>query len=372
MSPQQLVQGNWGLRSLSPYCGAAMISILSWDIGGANVKAVALMLEKRRSELVRVVSQPFEIWREKDRFPDVLHEVFDAADCVPPPLAMAITMTAELSDVFETKRDGVLFVLESLKNSFPGLQGYVLNLSGDFVPMHLAVSQPLEFAATNWLASALWVARKCPNCLLVDVGSTTTDILPIVDGKVRVCGRTDLQRLSTGELVYTGVLRTNLAAIVRQVPVAGRFCRVASEYFAVSGDVHLILGYLNPEDYTCTTPDGRPPSLDSARKRLARLVCADIEMLSTIEIEALARYLYAQQIRQVCEGMEQVISRFPHLRAQPAVVIGTGAYMGKAAAANMGLEIHDLSNQLGHRELSAVPCLAAAHLLVEHLKIESK
>jgi len=39
--------------------------------------------------------------------------------------------------------------------------------------------------------------------------------------------------------------------------VAGRECRVASEYFAISGDVHLILGHVNPRDYDCGTPDGK-------------------------------------------------------------------------------------------------------------------
>ena len=126
----------------------------------------------------------------------------------------------------------------------------------------------------------------------MDVGSTTTDILPVLDGRVYVVGRTDMARLASGELVFTGVLRTNLAVtIVHSVPVAGRNCRVASEYFAVSGDVHLVLGHLGPQDYTCSTPDGHPPSLDSARRRLARLVCADTEMLSVDEIDEMAGYI---------------------------------------------------------------------------------
>ncbi len=101
------------------------------------------------------------------------------------------------------------------------------------MPACEALAHPLDYAATNWLASAQWVARKYPECLIVDVGSTTTDILPILDGKLNVVGRTDMERLASGELVFTGVLRTNLAAIVQTVPVAGRmlqgcfrvFCR---------------------------------------------------------------------------------------------------------------------------------------------------
>jgi probable H4MPT-linked C1 transfer pathway protein len=248
---------------------------------------------------------------------------------------------------------------------------YVLNLSGEFMPVRDALLHPADFAATNWVASAQWVAQEFPNCLLVDVGSTTTDILPILDGQINVAGRTDTARLASGELVFTGILRTNLAAIVQTVPVAGRSCRVASEYFSVSGDVHLILGHLGPQDYTCSTPDGQPPSLDSARRRLARLVCADTEMLSADEIDEIARYVYVRQVCQVREGLGQVLSRVPGLRRHPVVVVGSGAFLGLAAAKSMDLDIADLSDTWGREELAVVPCVAAAHLLAKQLKDRS-
>ncbi len=343
-----------------------MISIAGWDIGGANIKVACLELERNRAGNVRTVLQPFEIWREKDRLPEMLRTALAAA-VSDLPQAMAVTMTAELSDTFATKREGVLFVLDSVEACFPDSANYVLSLSGEFVSLNEARMSPLDFAAANWLATALWIAKQIPDCLLVDVGGTTTDILPILDGHVCASGRTDLARLSSGELVFTGVLRTNLAAIVRSVPIAGQICRVASEYFAVSGDVHLILGHLRAQDYTCTTPDGQPPSVASARNRLAHLVCADTEMLSMLEIEEMARYIYAQQINQIREGLDQVISRLPRLRSMPVIVLGTGSFLGAAAARSMGLEIRDLPSW-GHDELILTPCVAAAHLLAEHMK----
>jgi probable H4MPT-linked C1 transfer pathway protein len=349
-----------------------MIWIAGWDIGGVNVKAALLAQGKSCGEQVRMASRPFEIWRDKNGLPDVLRAVFASLDADRPPQAMAITMTAELSDIFTTKREGVLFVLESVRTCFPKAASYVLSLSGEFVPLNEAQTRPLDFAATNWVASGQWIARQVPNCLLVDVGSTTTDILPILDGRVCVSGCSDTARLASGELVFTGVLRTNLAAIVQSVPVGGRFCRVASEYFAVSGDVHLLLGNLQPQDYTCTTPDGQPPSVDSARHRLARLVCADTESLSNTEIDELARYIYAQQIHQICDAMSQVISRIPDLRRQPAITLGTGAFLGAAAARALGLTIGDLSHDWEREALAVAPCLAAAHLLMNHLKAESR
>jgi (4-(4-[2-(gamma-L-glutamylamino)ethyl]phenoxymethyl)furan-2-yl)methanamine synthase len=348
-----------------------VVSFLGWDIGAANVKAAWLEREPNKAKngrQVRVTSQPFEIWREKDRLPEVLRAVYTRTVLDGAPRVAAITITAELSDVFATKREGVLFVLESVRSSFPDLQNYVLNLSGDFVPLEVAQICPLECAATNWIATAQWFARQFPNGLLLDVGSTTTDILPVLDGRVCVAGRTDMERLASGELVFTGVLRTNPAAIVQSVPVSGQICRVASEYFAVSGDVHLILGHIRLQDYNCSTPDGQPPSIESARSRLARLVCADIEMLTATEIDGIANYIYAQQVWQVRDGINQVLSRLPRLRRHPVIALGAGAFLGLAAAKSLDLEILDLAGEWNREELAVAPCVAAAHLLAEQLE----
>jgi (4-(4-[2-(gamma-L-glutamylamino)ethyl]phenoxymethyl)furan-2-yl)methanamine synthase len=343
--------------------------ILGWDIGGANIKAAWIETESDPSDQENVASQPFEIWREKDRLPEVLRSLY--AKSAPNRLAhaMAITITAELSDVFATKREGVLFVLDSLQQCFPDVTSYALSLSGEFQLLSEARLHPLDFAATNWLASAQYVAKQFPNCLVVDVGSTTTDILPILNGRVCVSERTDMARLISGELVFTGILRTNLAAMVQSIPVAGRSCRVASEYFAVSGDVHLILGNLSPEDYTCPTPDGRPPSIESARGRLARLVCADTEMLSSAEIDEMARYIAERQVCQIQDGMEQVLSRLPELRGYPVILLGAGAILGGAAAWSLHMEIGTLMDKWGREKLAVAPCLAAAYLLAEHLGV---
>lgn len=349
-----------------------MVKIAGWDIGGANVKSALLEFNHGRSDELLTITQPFEIWREKDRLSDVLRAVYSEMVPHSAPQAMAATMTAELSDVFSTKREGVLFILESLRSSFPDTAIYVLSLSGEFVLLEDAAPRPLDFAATNWVASAQWIAGVFSDCLLLDVGSTTTDILPILDGQIQVEGRTDPARLASGELIFTGMLRTNLAAIVQSVPVGARVYRVASEYFAISGDVNLILGNLHPEDYTCSTPDGQPPSVDSARRRLARLVCADTEMLSAAEIDEMAKYIHEQQIRQIREGLEQVLLRLPRLRNHPVVVVGAGAFLGSAAARSLGLEIVDLAGRWGKNALAVAPAVAVAHLLAKHLKVESK
>ena len=347
-----------------------MTTIVGWDIGGVNVKAAWLVWERGAVKTMRVSSCPFEIWRAKDSLPEALQTVLaQVSDELP--RVMAVTMTAELSDVFVTKREGVLYVADTLLATFPHCAAYALDLSGRFAALAEVRTRPLDFAAANWLATALFIARSYPNCLLIDVGSTTTDIIPIVDGQVACRGRTDMDRLMSGELVYTGAVRTHLASIVHAVPVRGRLCPVSSEYFAVSGDVHLILGQLRAEDYAFPTPDGRPPTIESARQRLARLVCADAEMLGAAEIDELARSIYQQQLAQISAAMLQVRSRFADRADWPVVAMGSGAFMAVEAGRRLGLTVLDQAAQWGREASAVAPCVAVAQLLAEQIEARS-
>src|SRR3954467_6828013 len=249
-----------------------MPATLAVDIGGANTKAA-----RRHGTSLRTVSRPFEVWRDREALAAVLRSVAAEAGQAD---AVAITMTAELSDAFRTKREGVAFVLGAAEDALADRPLSVLTTAGELVSMEAARARPRDVAAANWVATALAVAGAHPDALLIDIGSTTADIVLIAGGRIAATGRNDLERLLAGELVYTGVLRTNLAAIAPRVPVRGGWCPVSSEYFAISADVHLVLGHLPAEAYTCPTPDRRPASVEFARERVARLVCADGEQLA--------------------------------------------------------------------------------------------
>ncbi len=139
-------------------------------------------------------------------------------------------------------------------------------------------------------------------------------------------GKTDLDKLMCGELVYTGSLRTNVAAVVQSVPIKSGVAGVASELFAQSADVHLVLGNITEKQYTCETADGRGKTMPEAFARLARVVCADTEMLTAYEIVAMAKYIYDKQVMQVAEGLAKV---YAYVKAQaanevPVVVTGLG------------------------------------------------
>jgi (4-(4-[2-(gamma-L-glutamylamino)ethyl]phenoxymethyl)furan-2-yl)methanamine synthase len=332
-----------------------MLATLAMDIGGANTKAAWL-----QGTTLRTVSRPFEVWRDREALSRVLREV--AAEVAAGPAdAVAITMTAELSDAFRTKREGVAFVLDAAEDALGDRPLSVLTTAGELVSMEAARARPWDVAAANWVATALAVAEAHPEALLIDVGSTTADIVPIVAGLVAATGHNDLERLQAGELVYTGVLRTNLAAIARSVPVRGGWCPVSSEYFAISADVQLILGHLTEEAYDCPTPDGRPATVAFSRERIARLVCSDTDQLSADELDAIAAYLGAEQVTQIEAAARRVQRPLPP--GAPVVAAGSGVSLAREVAERLGRAVADPPEAWGATGGEVAPAAALAALL---------
>jgi (4-(4-[2-(gamma-L-glutamylamino)ethyl]phenoxymethyl)furan-2-yl)methanamine synthase len=339
---------------------ATAAATLAVDIGGANTKAAWL-----DGASLRTVSRPFEVWRDREALAAVLRDV--AAEVAAGPAdAVAITMTAELSDAFRTKREGVAFVLDAAQDALGDGPLSVLTTAGELVSVAAARARPWDVAAANWVATALAVAEAHPDALLVDVGSTTADIVPIVDGRVAPSGHNDLERLLAGELVYTGVLRTNLAAIAPRVPVPGGWCPVSSESFAISADVHLVLGHLSPDAYDCPTPDGRPATVEFARERIARLVCSDVEQLGEADIDAIAAFLHGEQLRQLEDAACRVQRPLPP--EAPVVAVGSGAFLGREVAARLGRAVGEAPTPWGATGGEVAPAAALAALLAARLR----
>jgi (4-(4-[2-(gamma-L-glutamylamino)ethyl]phenoxymethyl)furan-2-yl)methanamine synthase len=339
---------------------ATAAATLAVDIGGANTKAASL-----NGRSLRTVSRPFEVWRDREALAAVLRDVA-AEVAAGRPQAAAITMTAELSDAFRTKREGVAFVLDAAQDALGDQPLRVLTTAGELVTVEAARGRPWDVAAANWVATALAVAHVHRDALLVDVGSTTADIVPIAAGRVAASGHNDLERLLAGELVYTGVLRTNLAAIAPRVPVRGGWCPVSSEYFAISADVHLVLDHLTPAAYDCPTPDGRPATVGFARERIARLVCADVEQLDADEVDAIAAFLYGEQLRQLEDAGRRVQRALP--RDAPVVVVGSGAFLGREVASRLGRTVAAAPAPWGATGGEVAPAAALAALLAAHLR----
>lgn len=329
-------------------------SWLTLDVGGANIKAAF------SGGAIRSV--PFELWREPAALPRMIARAVEGATRFD---RVALTMTAELCDCFATKREGVLAVLDAVAASLDGVPIEVWTLDGRLHPIEYVRERPLIAAAANWLALATVAARLAdPGAgFLVDVGSTTTDIIPLLDGAVAARGRTDTERLHLGELVYAGVRRTPLCALADRLPFQGRATALAAELFATTLDVFLSLGDIPEDPEDRSTADGRPATMDAARDRLARMVGADRETFSAADALRLSRSASEAFLARLVEAA----GRAGEGRPSVVVVSGSGEFLARRLAARLlssGGRIVSLSGTWGPSASSAA-CARALLEIVE-------
>ncbi len=338
-----------------------MVDVLGFDIGGANTKA-AYLHEKNGKVTMKVASQYFPFWKGSEKLSTVLKDLtvqlgVDKLD------VLAITMTAELSDVYQTKREGVVDILSQVEACFK-VPLFVLSSAAQLISPREAKEQPLMVASANWAATGWLISQQLKNAVVVDVGSTSTSIIPIINGLVTAQGKTDLDKLICGELVYTGSLRTNLSSIVHSVPIKSGVATVSSELFSTSGDIHLILGNLSSADFTSETADDRGKTLPEAMARLSRLICADIDMLTQNELKELAHYIWEAQVTQISEGLRKVYQQTKsRISGQvPVVVTGLGKdFLACKAAQKIGADrIIDLDTILPKQAVLATPAVGVA------------
>jgi len=320
----------------------------------------------------KVKIEYFPIWKKPEKLVSTLRRLREWLGKVEI-AGVGVTMTAELSDAYQTKREGVNHILACVAKVFPDIPVIVLDVKATLRPLNDALSEPLKFASANWIATGWLISRLVRDCVVIDVGSTSTSIIPIIGGRVACFGNTDLEKLVNGELVYTGVLRTNVAAMVNAVPVGKTSSRVSSELFALSGDVHLILGNINREEYTVETADGRGKTRYEALARLARIVCADTDMLSEQELLCIAQYVYNSQLEQVANALRQVLERTKPDANKRTIAVVTG--IGKESIARKAAEkagfckIVDLEDLIHNVEAAkASPAFGVALLTAEKLE----
>jgi probable H4MPT-linked C1 transfer pathway protein len=324
---------------------------LGLDIGGANLKAA--------DGRGWACSVPFAIWRDPGGLAGALVALVSNA---PNAGRVAVTMTGELCDCFRTKAEGVRHILATVDEAASGRDVRVYLVDGRLVSLEEACGVPHLAAASNWHALARFACRYVNGTsgVLVDIGSTTTDIVPLADGMPRPQGLDDTARLVAGELVYTGVGRTPLCAVVRQLPWRGQQCPVAAELFATTADAYVLLGLVPEQPDTAWTADGRPLTMEFARERLARMICADVDQFNEQDAQRAAAAVRDGQLAQLCASLTRVVSTMDPAPGR-FVLSGAGEFVGREVVENVAAEaaIISLAEMLGND----VSACAAAHAL---------
>lgn len=337
------------------------MSVAGFDIGGANIKAAHLDGPS--------LSLPFDLWKAPEQLAARLAGLMNE---LPAAQTWAVTMTGELADCFATKAEGVQTILAAVREAAGSRAVAVWQTGGEFVDMETALEIPMLIAAANWHAAATWMGRLVPTAtaLWVDVGSTTTDIIPLLDGLPLPSGRTDLERLLSGELVYSGVRRTPLSAIAHSVPFREGYCPLAAELFATTLDVNLLLHHLADAAEDLQTANGRPATREAAYDRLARMLCCDRNEISLEEAEQIARFLFdvqRQRIAAACDRVCRTIER----PCDTVLISGSGEFLARDVVEALpqlrSAERTSLNELLGREISETLGAVAVARLASERL-----
>jgi probable H4MPT-linked C1 transfer pathway protein len=312
--------------------------VLGWDIGGAHLKVAAV---DRKGRVVQVVQLPCPLWLGLEHLD---HAIAVALAEMPRARLHAVTMTGELTDFFRSRAQGVKTIIERFAMQAPVDRTYLYAGPAGFLTPQNTVKKTDAVASANWAASAQLVASLLPDALFVDIGSTTTDLVPIRGGLLMIRGFSDADRLACEELVYTGVLRTPLMALADRIPFDGQWIPAMAEYFATTADVYRLTGeLLEGADQLPAADNGGKTVRDSAR-RLARMIGRDFESAPLAQWKRCARHLADLQLWQIRQACERVLSQSDAVDRSPVVGAGTGRFVARKLAAQLGRRYRDFDS----------------------------
>ncbi|SAL20589.1 hypothetical protein AWB64_01470 [Caballeronia sordidicola] len=303
--------------------------IFGWDVGGAHVK---VSVATGSGALRDIAQWACPLWQGLGHLEQVIDSAFQRWPLACDPHAShVVTMTGEMVDLFADREEGVRVLADTLVRRlgaqtrfFAGAAGW-LNAQG-------ACGQWREVASANWLATAQWVARRMNEAVLIDIGSTTTDIVPVVAARVAARGCNDATRLVSGELVYQGVVRTPLCGIAHRIGFRGEETNVMNEWFATTADVYRLTGELWAAHDQHASADNGPKTQAASRARIARTIGHDARDANENEWRDFAGCWRERQMQILMANLGDVIAVHPSLQRAPLVGAGCGRFLVEAIA----------------------------------------
>lgn len=330
------------------------------DIGGANIKHATAQGDAG--------SISFPLWKHPEQLRDKLQAVLESSDTTD---NIAATMTGELADCFASKQQGVRFIIDALTGVAGNRHVIFYSVDGSWLEAEAAKQRWNQVAAANWHATANFASRFLPtgNGFLIDIGSSTTDLIPIRDGQPATIGLTDFERLEHGELLYMGVQRTPICGLCGRFVIDGTPVSAANEWFATIDDAFLWMNEISERPNCTDTADGQPATRAAAGRRLARMVCEDAEQLmqrTADGITHIAQQSIAAVHTAVAASVTDVLSSH-HDLPHDLVIAGQGEWFLKTrlAQVNATAQIISLADQIGIQYSQSAPAYALSVLAEE-------
>ncbi len=339
---------------------------IGWDIGGAHVKVAVIQEHK----IIAVYQAPCPLWQGLDKLEFAVQTLLAKL-----PLEInqrhALTMTGELVDLFANRHDGVQQIIHTMTRLL--VSDNVQIFCGKYGLLSMSAIDETHYdaiASANWLASATLAAKHFPDGLFVDMGSTTTDILLCENGHVAAQGFSDYQRLISGELIYSGIVRTPVMAVVQSVLDNEKNVGIMAEHFATMSDVYRLTGELSEHHDQAPTADGAAKMIAASAQRLSRMVGDDFTVAELARWQAVAKDVREQQKQRIQQSCALQLARHTSMEKMTVCGAGIGRFLVQEIAANLTCSYVDFSTlfaansaELEFSPADCAPAVAVAYLL---------
>ncbi len=306
---------------------------VGWDIGGAHVKVCVVEHQK----IIAVYQEPCPLWQGLDKLEfavkTLLQKISNSNQ------KHAITMTGELVDLFANRHDGVRQIIQTMTQLLGDSEIQIFCGKSGVLPVSEINETHFDsIASANWLASASFAAKQFEDCLFVDIGSTTTDILWCENGDVIAQGFSDYERLISQELIYIGIVRTPVMSVVQTVLDNEKQVGIMAEHFATMADVYRLTGELSENHDQIPTADGAEKTIEASARRLSRMLGDDFKIEEFARWQSVAQDIRKQQIQRIQNSCEL------HLNKKTILVgAGIGRFLVKEIAQNLECDYVDFS-----------------------------
>jgi (4-(4-[2-(gamma-L-glutamylamino)ethyl]phenoxymethyl)furan-2-yl)methanamine synthase len=313
--------------------------LIGWDIGGAHLKAVSL---DQHGDIIRCIQLTCPLWQGLQHLEQAADQILAGSQAT----HHAITMTGELVDLFSSRAEGVMAIANVMARKLENKQVYFFAGGQGFVALNDCKNNIENIASMNWYATGLFAASKVEQALLIDIGSTTTDMMIVSGGKVAAQGHNDFARMANDELVYTGLVRTPLMALAQKIIFEENEVGVMAEYFATTADVYRVLGELPEAADQQPAADNGDKTPQASARRLARMIGRDVESASQDEWKNLAQQFADKQLQQLQNACERQLARGLLDASAPLIGAGCASFLVQKIAQQLGRDYIDFSSFL--------------------------
>ena len=271
---------------------------LGWDIGGANTK---ICVFDSKYNIIECVSKNIHIWENFEDIKYLFHNI--CAKYKDFEIVNYITITAESCDNFISRADGIINILEICNKNMCGQVLYYLN-NNTYAYYERAKKDPYKLFSTNWMLTYSFLNKSEKFNLLLDIGSTTTDI---IYKNMKINNNiTDFHRLSNKTLLYAGVVRTPISMLFDKVFLNDKYVPLINEVYSTTGDIFTITNDIFLENTEYLGADNLAYTKKNSLIRLARNIGIDYEEKIETNITKVAENLKTLIIEKIFLNIKYV------------------------------------------------------------------